>query len=63
MAILRQKKVRAQYHIQHCTLQAFEQFEALNMHKVCAYRVVYLSSGLKPDGKYTTRPGFEASTS
>ena len=34
----------AQYHSQHCTLQAFEQFEALYMHN--------------PDDKYPTRLGF-----
>ena len=39
----------AQYHRQHCTLQAFKQFGALYVHN--------------PDDKYPTRPGFEPSTS
>ena len=39
----------AQYHRQHCILQAFKQFGALYMHN--------------PDDKYPTRPGFEPSTS
>ena len=38
----------AQYHGQHCTLQAFEQFEALYMHNY--------------DEKYPSRPGFEPGT-
>ena len=38
-----------QYHRQHCTLQAFEQFGALYMHN--------------PDDKYPTRLEFEPSTS
>ena len=38
----------AQYHRQHCTLQAFEQFQALYMHNL--------------DDKYSIRPGFEPST-
>ena len=37
-----------QYHRQHCTLQAFEQFGALYMHN--------------HDDKYTARPGFEPGT-
>ena len=63
MAISRQKEARsrdyslllsngfksAQYHRQHCTLQAFKQFGALYMHN--------------PDDKYPTRPGCEPSTS
>ena len=63
MAISRQKEVgtmaisyrmtsrvlySAQYHRQHCTLQAFEQFEALYIHNI--------------DNKYLTRPGFKPST-
>ena len=39
----------AQYHRHHCTLQAFEQFRALYMHK--------------HDDKYPPRPGFERATS
>ena len=39
----------AQYHRQHCTLQAFEQFGALYMHN--------------HDDKYPARPGFEPGTS
>ena len=39
----------AQYHRQHCTLQAFEQFGALYMHI--------------HDDKYPARPGFESGTS
>ena len=39
----------AQYHKQHCTLQAFEQFWALYMHS--------------HDDKYPARPGFESGTS
>ena len=39
----------AQYHRQHCTLHAFEQFEALYMHN--------------HDDKYPARPGFEPGTS
>ena len=39
----------AQYHRQHCTLQAFEQFGALYMHN--------------HDDKYPARPGFEPATS
>ena len=39
----------AQYHRQHCTLQAFEQFGALHMHN--------------HDNKYPARPGFEPGTS
>ena len=39
----------AQYHRQHCTLQAFEQFGALYMHN--------------HDEKYPARPGFEPGTS
>ena len=39
----------AQYHRQHCTLQAFEQFGALYMHN--------------QDDKYPTRLGFEPPTS
>ena len=39
----------AQYHRRHCTLHALEQFGALYMHS--------------PDGKYSTWPGFETSTS
>ena len=38
----------AQYHRQHCTLHAFEQFGALYMHN--------------HDGKYPYRPGFEPGT-
>ena len=38
----------AQYHRQHCTLHAFEQFGALYMHN--------------HDEKYTSRPGFEPGT-
>ena len=38
----------AQYHWKHCTLQAFEQFEALYMHN--------------HDDKYTSRPEFELAT-
>ena len=41
----------AQYHRQHCTLQAFEQFSALY---TCMYNI---------DDKYPTRPGFKPSTS
>ena len=63
MAISRQKEVgtmpisyrmtsrvlySAQYHRQHCTLQAFEQFEALYIHNI--------------DDKCLTRPGFKPST-
>ena len=39
----------AQYHKQHCTLQAFEQLGAPYIHNL--------------DDKYRTRPGFEPSTS
>ena len=39
----------AQYHRQHCTLNAFGQFRALYMHN--------------HDDKYTSRPGFEPGTS
>ena len=39
----------AQYHRQHCTLKAFEQFVALYMHS--------------HDDKYLARPGFEPGTS
>ena len=39
----------AQYHKQHCTLQAFEQFGALCVHN--------------HDDKYPARPGFEPGTS
>ena len=39
----------AQYHRQHCTPQAFEQFGALYMHN--------------PDDKYSAPPGFEPGTS
>ena len=39
----------ARYHRQHCTLQTFEQFGALNMHN--------------HDDKYPARPGFEPGTS
>ena len=39
----------AQYHRQHCTLQAFEQFGALYIHN--------------HDDKYPARPGFEPGTS
>ena len=39
----------AQYHRQHCTLQAFQQFGALYMHN--------------HDDKYPSRPGFEPRTS
>ena len=39
----------AQYHRQHCTLHAFEQFGALYMHN--------------HDDKYPSRPGFEPGTS
>ena len=39
----------AQYHRQHCTLQAFEQFGALYMHN--------------HDDKYPARPRFEPATS
>ena len=38
----------AQYHRQHCTLHAFEQFGALSMHN--------------HDDKYPSRPGFEPGT-
>ena len=38
----------AQYHRQHCTLHAFEQFGALHMHS--------------QDDKYPSRPGFEPGT-
>ena len=38
----------AQHHIQHCTLQAFEQFGALYMHN--------------RDDKYPTRPSLEPNT-
>ena len=38
----------AQYHRQHCTLHAFEQFGALYMHN--------------HDDKYPSRPGFEPDT-
>ena len=38
----------AQYYRQHCTLYAFEQFEALYMHN--------------HDDKYPSRPGFEPGT-
>ena len=38
----------AQYHRQHCTLHAFEQFGALYMHN--------------HDDKYPSRPGFEPCT-
>ena len=38
----------AQYHRQHCTLQAFEQFGALYMHS--------------HDDKYPAQPGFEPGT-
>ena len=38
-----------QYHRQHCTLQAFEQFQTLYMHS--------------HDDKYPAPPGFEPSTS
>ena len=38
----------AQYHRQHCTLHAFEQFGALYMHN--------------HDDKYPSRPGFEPGT-
>ena len=38
----------AQYHRQHCTLHAFEQFGALYMHN--------------QDDKYSSRPGFEPGT-
>ena len=38
----------AQYHRQHCTLHAFEQFGALNMHN--------------HDDKYPSRPGSEPGT-
>ena len=39
----------AQYHRQHCALQAFEQFGALYMHSL--------------DNTHPTRPGFETRTS
>ena len=39
----------AQYHRQHCTLQAFEQYGALYMHN--------------HDDKYPARPGFKPGTS
>ena len=39
----------AQYHRQHCTLQAFEQFGALYMHN--------------HEDKYPVQPGFEPGTS
>ena len=39
----------AQYHRQHCTLQAFEQFEALYIHN--------------HDEKYAARPGCEPGSS
>ena len=39
----------AQYHGQHCTLHAFEQFGALYMHN--------------QDDKYPSRPGFKPGTS
>ena len=39
----------AQYHRQHCTLHAFEQFGTLHMHN--------------HDDKYPARPGFEPGTS
>ena len=39
----------AQYHMQHCTFHAFEQFGALYMHNY--------------DDKYPARPGFEPGTS
>ena len=53
----------AQYHRQHCTLHAFEQFGTLFVHSPCLWTVwSTVMHSHSHDDKYPSRPGFEPGT-